>query len=325
MTPDEDAGAPLPAGVDGAAPTQNSRLTGGNWLVRHWRGEETLGRSYWVNLVLIANLASTLSSIGFSQVEGLADSFREVVLAAIIFGVVRYIVWIWAVVGVVRSANKHTARGGTRFWADIARLIIAISVIGSGIRIVTSEVPGFRELAAIAIGHDPMLPMWSQNTFKPSTIWLQGVIGTGSAKEVQVALDAHPQATTVVLSSRGGRAWEAERIAELVKKRYLNTVVRGNCQSACTYILLAGNKRSVEEDGKIGFHRPYFPGTTRIGQQLQNRKMSDYYRDAGLPEWFIERTLATPSSAIWYPTDNELRKAHVLSQSIMVNEKTLSH
>jgi hypothetical protein len=90
-------------------------------------------------------------------------------------------------------------------------------------------------------------------------------------------------------------------------------VVRGNCQSACTYILLAGNRRSVEEGGKIGFHRSSFPGTTRIGQQLLNRRMSDYYRNAGLPEWFIERTLATESGAMWYPNQQELREAHVLN------------
>jgi hypothetical protein len=98
-----------------------------------------------------------------------------------------------------------------------------------------------------------------------------------------------------------------------VKERYLDTVVRGNCQSACTYILLAGKKRSVEEGGKIGFHQPSFPGTTRVGQPLLNRRMSDTYRAAGLPEWFIERTLATAPSSMWYPNQDELREAYVLN------------
>lgn len=137
MTSDDDIRAPLIASSDDPAPIPNSPVIKRNWIVRHWCGEETLGRSYWLNLVLLGNVSSTLVSLGVAQLQGLFDSFREVALSIIMLSVVGYIIWIWAIVGVFRSANRHTARGGVRFWADISRLIIGISVIASGFQIVT--------------------------------------------------------------------------------------------------------------------------------------------------------------------------------------------
>jgi hypothetical protein len=312
MISDDPPVAPITSNSE--EPTPNIVATAKlNWFVRHWRGDESLGRAYWLNLVLICNLTfSTLFAIAYTQLAGLAGSLRLHALAALVLRVALYAFSFWAIVGVVRSANKHTSRGGTLFWANTARVVVCLSVLLVGYRVLNGEFAGLRELTLIGAGHDPMPKMWSQDTGKPSTIWLQGLIGEGSAKAVQIAFDAHPQATTVILSSRGGRTWEAERIARQVQARGLNTVIRGKCESACTYIFLAGNRRWIEDGGKIGFHQAYFPGSSVIAQQLLNRKMGNYYFAVGLPEWFVKRTLATTSATMWYPNQDELREAHVI-------------
>jgi hypothetical protein len=166
-------------------------------------------------------------------------SLRAGALAGFLIRLSRYCLWIWAIVGVFRSANRHRSRGGFPLWADVARLI----VITDG-----------------------------------TAIWLQGALGEGSAKEVESVLDKNNQVETVILSSPGGRLMEAEEIATRVKQRYLNTVARGSCLSACTYILLAGHHRSAAEAAKIGFHQPSFPGMTNFSQPFRTRQMTKYYQ-----------------------------------------------
>jgi hypothetical protein len=264
--------------------------------------------------VLIANTASTLAIQGFMQIGLFKHSLRMAAAARITFLALQYCLWIWGVVGVFRSANRHAGRGGSLFWANAARLMICLAILFSTVRIATSDIPGLWELGAIATGHDRMPKVWIVKTGYPTSIWLLGLIGTGSAQEVENALNAQPTVTKVILSSQGGRAAEAEAIAALVKQRHLDTVVRADCSSACTYILLAGHHRSAEHPAKIGFHQSTFPGTTVLGQLQLNHRMTEYYRSAGLPEAFIEHIMSTSPNTLWYPSPAELVDARVLTQ-----------
>jgi hypothetical protein len=285
-----------------------------NWFVRNWRGELSLGTAYWINFVLIANTASPLTIQAFMQSGPFRHSLRMAAVARMTLLAMQYCLWIWGVAGVLRSANRHAGRGGSRFWANAARVMICLAILFSTVRIATSDIPGLRELGAIATGHDRMPKVWIVKTGDPTSIWLQGLIGTGSAQEVVDALNAQPTVTKVILSSQGGRAAEAEAIAALVKQRHLDTVVRADCSSACTYILLAGRHRSAEYPTAIGFHQPTFPGTTFLGQLQINRRMIEYYRSAGLPEAFIEHIMSTSPHTLWYPSPAELVDAGVLSE-----------
>jgi hypothetical protein len=312
-TPEETSNTPIPISSTESVAEAVTPSAKRNWFVRHWRGEETLGVAYWRNSVLIGGLVPVLLIQMYSGVDPFHYSLRAGAVAGLLIQLPRDALWIWAIVGVLRSANRHTSRGGSLFWANVARAMIGTAVIGTAIQLYNGGFTGLKELAAIATGHDPIPKLWIETVKDGSAIWLQGTIGEGSAAGVEAALDAQPRATTVILSSRGGRAVEAELIASLIKQRHLNTRVTGSCTSACTYILLAGYRRSAPDTAKIGFHQATFPGMAMLMRANSTRRMINYYQSVGLPQSFIDHVIATPPTSMWYPTHTELWDARVLN------------
>jgi hypothetical protein len=221
--------------------------------------------------------------------------------------------WVWTVVGILRSANRHTARGGKLFWANAARVMMCISVIGMAVRLERSLIPQTRLMASIAAGHDPLDAATVEVTPDGRTITFDGTFGQGAVDILQKAMDASPNATTLVLNSDGGRASAAEELALRVRRRNLNTLVEDHCLSACTYIFLSGNKREVAEDGELGFHQGTVVGISDAEKTIVLAQMAEYYRSHGLRESFIDHILATPPESMWYPTPDELKEGGVLN------------
>jgi hypothetical protein len=45
--------------------TCNPRPKRSNWFLRHWRGETSLGRAFWLNAVFLANVLPNLFVIAY--------------------------------------------------------------------------------------------------------------------------------------------------------------------------------------------------------------------------------------------------------------------
>lgn len=291
----------------------NPDSTTSSWFLSHWRGETSLGISYWLNGILLASLLPTLILIAYSLIDPLRHSLRANALVVLILIALRLGLWVWTIVGVTRSANRHTSRGGKLFWANAARVMIGIAVVATLINAQRSLIPEMRVLTAMAIGHDPMDTANVEATADGRTIMLDGTVGAGSIHKLQKIIDASPGATTLVLNSDGGRAAIAEELALRIRQRHLNTLVEDHCLSACTYLFLAGIKRELAEDADLGFHQPSAEGVGSGDEQLI-QEMVAYYRSTGLREWFIDRVIATPPEDMWYPTRRELEEAGVLTR-----------
>ena len=67
----------------------------------------------------------------------------------------------------------------------------------------------------------------------------------------------HPEIKILKLTGPGGFMPAAREMASKIIEFDLNTVAYGECESACTTIFLAGNKRSLETSAKLGFHRQW--------------------------------------------------------------------
>jgi hypothetical protein len=78
---------------------------------------------------------------------------------------------------------------------------------------------------------------------------------------------------------------------------------------------MAGSRRQVQPGARLGFHSAS-SGTSGtwnpVLDRLANRELARIYREAGLPESFIDRTLATPPWGMWYPSRAELAGADLL-------------
>jgi hypothetical protein len=95
-----------------------------NYFARHWRGEISLGRSYWLNGVLagfalrafLTSVAHTYAGTGGPY----GDVARMVATRILILSVNT-----WQFVGIWRSASRSKARG----WALAAKICICAGVV----------------------------------------------------------------------------------------------------------------------------------------------------------------------------------------------------
>jgi S1-C subfamily serine protease len=103
----------------------------GSWG-RHWRGELTLGAAYWGNGVLLAVVIGLVTGLFAKLVAVGTNSVALGVFLAILFWTFFIPLFIWQVVGIWRSANRHTSRGGTWLAAALAKFVLVMAVVNTG-------------------------------------------------------------------------------------------------------------------------------------------------------------------------------------------------
>ncbi|MFN0191857.1 MAG: hypothetical protein ACKVP5_07745 [Aestuariivirga sp.] len=133
-------------------------------------------------------------------------------------------------------------------------------------------------------------------------ITLKGDIGVGDAASFEQAVQGLSSGI-VYLQSDGGQIGEALSIAWFIRKHNLTTVVPPSkvCTSACGIIWLAGQKRFVGKDGRVGFHAAYeLRGQHPRESGAANALIGAYFNQLGLgPDaiWFL--TEKSPRAMQW--------------------------
>lgn len=276
----------------------------GNYFIDHWRGNLTLPVSYWINGSLVTALVAGLLFAINVQLNASSSSLRTVSAAAIVLALLGFGVWIWTAVGIWRSASKHAGRGGSAVWANIARGMIVLGALNYSAQLARS-LPQLAEMGQIAAGRDPI---GSKATLAVAgdALSVSGFISAGTAQAFDATLRAHPEVRRVLLKSPGGRIRDATQMAAAIAARQLDTLAVGDCASSCTIVFLAGTHRFAEVGSSLGFHSPSGTAMTNEEAQTVNPEMRAAYDKAGLPGWFIDKAMATPSNAMWRPTETEL-------------------
>ena len=93
-----------------------------NFIFKHWSGEYSLARAYWVNGVLIGFLAYMIAVVAGAGLEDLGED-RESILPVLY--VLLTVLNVWQTVGIFRSALRD---GG--FLAVVAIMSIAFDWMG---------------------------------------------------------------------------------------------------------------------------------------------------------------------------------------------------
>lgn len=244
-------------------------------------------------LVVVGELAG-----GQSADLRASAAWQLLALTAAVLGLLGLGVWAW---GLAHRRRRALLRG-------VLALAAAAGLTAAG----PSAARRATEMGRIALDMDPLPAVQVALSGDGRTLWLQGALGTGSAQRVEQALHVAPLLQAVHLVSPGGRVFEANAIAGLLRARRLDTYAEGLCASACTVVLLAGRQRGAAPHARIGFHRPQFAGREDEDPGAGHALMRAY-RDAGLGAAFIARVRATPSQSMWYPAREELRRQRVLT------------
>lgn len=146
------------------------------------------------------------------------------------------------------------------------------------------------------------------------TAAFHGPVTFESAALLLRLLQAQPQVSRLRLDSEGGYLVPALRLAALLQPLRLATYVEGECLSACTLLFLSGRER-ILAGGSLGFHRGWQEGETVESPATQdsNRAMRRRLLQRGVAAAFVERVLATPGEAMWYPSAQELLDGGVVT------------
>ena len=111
-----------------------------NYFVRHWRGELSLAVSYWVNGVLASlaafSVAYALASLIFQMHTDYSPAIYWISVWLAIF-----LITLWQVVGIWRSANNSKAKYGKRSNGGLAKIMATLGVLSTVSHFVNEGLP----------------------------------------------------------------------------------------------------------------------------------------------------------------------------------------
>ncbi len=291
------------------------------FIGRHWRGDA----GFWLSLLVFSvALTAVLNwAIVYAQVVySLEAAPHSRIILNVVLNLLLAAFAVWQLVGTWRASSFGKAPGRwlvTRWVARLAALAAAAIAV-----LFLSFVPrGLSQLQALASGTDDISKDGYTLTVDDDQMTIGGRVTWGLYDEVAKALDGNSNIQTVVLNSTGGIVPAGLRIAGLIKARKLDTLTTGNCMSACTVAFVAGERRLLRKGAKLGFHSEaevFKDGGEGNAPDLLTRLSKEhttaYWRAAGVPEDFISRIFATPPAEMWFPTNDELREANIVTDVV---------
>ena len=154
--------------------------------------------------------------------------------------------------------------------------------------------------------------------------------------ELDALLKSEQSIKEIELNSAGGDVDAAFYMADLIIDYELDTNVNGTCESACTLMLLAGERRTVERGSWVGFHQSYWDAPYIQGYFERNKDSKgwsnafefaswmyedtqrevlrnlQYFVERGIDAGFAIKTMKATSDDMWYPRRKELEAAGVI-------------
>jgi hypothetical protein len=273
----------------------------------HWRGNLSLPISFWVNGLVTALVVGVLTTFAVdaiykSDLKDGAWAFSTLAIFGLCISITA-----WAVVGNLRSSSNYLQQGGRVALGVTAMVLMLIGTLCL-IWQISKTSPAIIESALLQVGIDP-LGAPAELTVTGRELHINGHLTINLAQAFTALINKHPDVNQISMTSPGGRIDTALEIASIISERKLNTVVVGECSSACTIIFLSGKTRMFDIDATLGFHSPSVLGLSDTEARVRSPELTDVYEAAGLSEAFIGQALRTPSASMWDPSDEILIEA----------------
>ncbi len=229
--------------------------------------------------------------------------------------------FIWQIVGVLRAAENYSKETGSQahVWGAQLCLVVAIFITFS------ASLEAWQTTIPISQEEHYLVRMDREHASKyelkhnPATkvIAITGSIELGITRNLKTLLAANSDILTAHLTSDGGNIYEARGLAKLFRDNNINTHVNTNCSSACTIAFAGGKLRTMDPDGKFGFHQYRIDSAIRTinsDPQGEQNKDKELFKSSGVSPEFVEKMFDAPPNEMWFPTIEELLQSEYVHQ-----------
>ena len=282
------------------------------YIWRHWHGENPLGFAFGVNMVAATTLTTTAIPL-FSYV-GMFIGYAVLALlyAAIVWSFL-LVFAAWQMVGVWRSAANAKVINRRSVWSIFAQTWILLCVIFLTHAVWQTAYPQLRFALLSVFNPNLLMPDYTITPEqKNGQLHVAGGFRYGITRDIKSALNAVSGIDVIVFNSRGGMALEGRKLYFFIKELGLRTHAAGYCESACAMAFLGGRERTIDTiNGKLGFHRDGFPVTTNQTKLTLWSHVATVLISAEVSGFFFNRVMSTPSTDMWYPSQQDLERHHI--------------
>jgi len=265
------------------------------YLNSHWRGEHPWGQIVLINLLVFRWGVELFASLGFWVFLTLSIS-----------------VLVWQVTGSLRAAPRALN--------DSSGLYSALAIYSGVLFVVAWSAFQIFDVAARQFTRPELTDVSEPRLLEISedgrTVDLSGNIDFSLNAALKATLRAHPSIRAIDLNSEGGNVFAGRAIALTIASSKLATQVTDRCYSACTLAFMAGEQRSVDGIGELGFHGYAFDNSQRVQTFDVNEQESldgGYFLSRGVTETFVNRVFKTDASGLWKPNRRDLEDGGVIT------------
>ncbi len=287
------------------------------YVQNHWRGEQSLALSFWVNLAILRT--AVLSMEGFILSPFVDSAYAGAIAALAFFIVAHVIVYIWQVVGVIRACDKYQSSYGSISVIWTIQFGIVISLIFTFMSVFMSAQSVFierdKEILSFLWERERAAKYALTLSDDEAFLLLNGSFELGITKNLAAFLKRHPNVTGIVLASPGGNTYEGRGVAKIIRDHRLNSYVFADCFSACTLAFIAGERRIMGPNGKLGFHQYGLDADYQVPfvdiAEEQNADR-ETFRLQKIKESFLEKVFDASHGYLWIPSMKELLEGGVV-------------
>ncbi|MCH6565553.1 MAG: hypothetical protein IH811_06720 [Proteobacteria bacterium] len=286
------------------------------YLRQHWRGNLSLTRAFWVNLVLLFILLGILERFLFPPY---IENESAVTTAVIVyFIVVKLIVYPWQVVGVLRTCDLRIKSDTGRSWATAAQIALVVSLAVTLLATIETwqSLQVFKRDMLLKEVSSPE-PLYSLDLIEQETlIHLRGPFQIGITNRVADLIERYPEITGIILDSEGGQIYEGRGLARLIRDNNLQTFSLEQCLSSCTTAFVAGTTRTLGINARLGFHQyKTYSLIPSIDVAAEQAKDMAIFEQQGVSSDFLEKLFTHPPEEMWWPEIDVLINAGVVHQT----------